>query len=213
MPLRDHLAELRTRLLISVAAVAVGAVLGWIWYEQIFAWITAPFVQVVDEAQAQGHNVTLALTGVADPFTLQLKVAGITGLVLASPVWLFQLWRFVTPGLHKNERAWALGFTALATPLFLAGMALAYLFLPHAIGFLFGFTPGQREQHRRRLPLPELLPEHDAAVRDRLPPAAAGAGAEPRRGAERAGVHRRLAVAGAGGLHLRRHGDARRRAR
>ncbi len=141
MPLRDHLAELRTRLLISLVAVAVGAVLGWIWYEQVFEWITAPFVEVVEEAQAQGHNVTLALTGVADPFTLQLKVAAITGLVLASPVWLFQLWRFVTPGLHRNERAWALGFTALATPLFLAGMALAYLFLPHAIGFLFGFTP------------------------------------------------------------------------
>jgi len=141
MPLRDHLSELRNRLVVSLLAIAVGSVVGWVYFDQIFGWITAPFVEVVQEAQEQGHNVQLALTGVADPFTLQLKVAAVSGVVIACPVWLFQLWRFVTPGLHRNERGWALGFTALAAPLFLTGMGLAYVFLPHAIGFLFGFTP------------------------------------------------------------------------
>ena len=141
MPLRDHLAELRTRLVVSFLAIAAGAVVGWIAFDQIFSWITGPFLDVVASAQQDGKNVQLALTGVTDPFTLQLKVAAVSGVVLASPSWLCQLWRFVTPGLHRNERAWAIGFAAAATPLFLAGVALAYVFLPQALGFLFGFTP------------------------------------------------------------------------
>ncbi len=141
MPLRDHLAELRNRLLISLAAVALGAAVGWIYFDEIFAWITAPFFEIVEQAQAQGKNVQLALTGVVDPFIVQIKLAAVSGVLLASPVWLFQLWRFITPGLHRNERGWALGFAAMATPLFFAGVALAYVFLPQALGFLFGFTP------------------------------------------------------------------------
>lgn len=141
MPLREHLAELRGRLLVSLVAVVLGAVVGWVFFDPIFDAITVPFVRVVEQAQADGKNVVLALTGVADPFTLQLKVSAVAGIVLSSPVWLFQAWRFVTPGLHRNERLWAVGFVVVALPLFLAGMALAYLFLPNAIGFLFGFTP------------------------------------------------------------------------
>jgi sec-independent protein translocase protein TatC len=141
MPLREHLAELRTRVLISALAIAACSVVGWVFFDQIFAWITGPFVEVVAQAQAEGKNVQLALTGVTDPFVLQIKVAAVSGVVIASPIWLFQLWRFVTPGLHRNERAWSLGFVAIATPLFLSGVALAYLFLPQALGFLFGFTP------------------------------------------------------------------------
>lgn len=141
MPLRDHLAELRNRLLISFLAIALGAVVGWMFFDQIFAWITAPFIDVVEQARADGKSVELALTGVADPFTLQLKVAAVSGVVLSCPVWLFQAWRFVTPGLHRHERIWALAFVGIAAPLFLAGVAMAYVFLPNAIGFLFGFTP------------------------------------------------------------------------
>lgn len=141
MPLGEHLKELRNRLAISVLAIAVGAVVGWIFFDELFNLISEPFKDIVAQAQADGKNVTLALTGVTDPFVLQLKIAGVSGLVLASPVWLFQLWRFVTPGLHRNERVWAYGFVAIATPLFLAGVLLAYVFLPQALGFLFGFTP------------------------------------------------------------------------
>jgi sec-independent protein translocase protein TatC len=95
----------------------------------------------VEQARAEGRDVTLALTGVADPFVLQMQVAAVAGVVLASPIWLYQLWRFVTPGLHRHERRWALAFVAVATPLFLAGIALAYWVMPLGLQVLLGFTP------------------------------------------------------------------------
>jgi sec-independent protein translocase protein TatC len=70
-----------------------------------------------------------------------MQVAAVAGVVLSAPVWLYQLWRFVTPGLHRNERRWALGFAAIATPLFGAGVLLAYIVLPFGLQILFGFTP------------------------------------------------------------------------
>jgi len=145
MPLSEHLRELRSRLAKSLIAIGLGMVVGWIGYDRIFGLIRAPFDTVVEQAAAQGRDVTLAFTGVADPFVMQMKVAGVTGVLLASPVWLYQLWRFVTPGLHRNERRWALGFAAIATPLFLAGAALAYTVLPKGLDILLGFTPEQIE--------------------------------------------------------------------
>ena len=141
MPLVEHLRELRSRLVKASVAIIAGMVVGWIYYADIFAWLSAPFEAVVAQAQAEGREVTLALTGVADPFVLQLQVAAVTGLLLSSPVWLYQLWRFVTPGLRKNERRWAIGFVAAAVPLFALGVALAYVVLPYGLEILFGFTP------------------------------------------------------------------------
>lgn len=141
MPLAEHLRELRSRLFKSLVAVLVGMLVAWLQYDRIFAAIRRPFDDVMAQAAASGRDVTLAFTGVADPFVTQLKVAGVAGVILASPVWLYQLWRFVTPGLHRHERRWALGFVAVATPLFLAGVALAYTFLPKGLDVLLGFTP------------------------------------------------------------------------
>ena len=141
MPLTEHLRELRSRLVKSGIAIAVGMVIGWMYYPQLFEWLSAPFMGAVEQAQSEGREVTLALTGVADPFVLQMQVAAMAGIVLAAPVWLYQLWRFVTPGLHGNERRWAIGFAAVATPLFLAGVALAYAVLPLGLQVLLGFTP------------------------------------------------------------------------
>lgn len=141
MPLHEHLRELRSRVVKASIAIVLGMVVGWIFYADIFAWLSAPFEQAVEQARSEGRQVTLALTGVADPFVLQIQVAAITGVVLASPIWLYQLWRFVTPGLHKHERKWALGFAAVATPLFFAGVFLAYSVLPLGLDILLGFTP------------------------------------------------------------------------
>ena len=141
MPLVDHLRELRSRLIKSGLALAAGMVIGWIYYPQIFAWLSTPFEAVVAQAQAEGREVTLALTGVADPFVLQVQVAALAGVLLSSPVWLYQLWRFVTPGLHRHEKRWAIGFVVVALPLFAGGVALAYLVLPLGLEILFGFTP------------------------------------------------------------------------
>jgi sec-independent protein translocase protein TatC len=141
MPLTDHLRELRSRLVKSGLAIAIGMVIGWVYYAQLFAWLSEPFESVVEQSAGEGRTVTLALTGVADPFVLQMQVAAVAGVVLSAPVWLYQLWRFVTPGLHRNERRWALGFAAIATPLFGAGVLLAYIVLPFGLQILFGFTP------------------------------------------------------------------------
>ena len=147
MPLNAHLRELRSRLLKSGVAVAIGMVVGWVYYTQIFDWISAPFNDVVNTARAQGREITLALTGVADPFVLQLQVASVAGIILSSPVWLYQLWRFITPGLHRHERRWGFGFVLVATPLFAAGVWMAYSVLPVGLNLLFGFTPDGAHDH------------------------------------------------------------------
>ena len=141
MPLVEHLRELRSRVVKATLAILIGMVVGWIYYDAIFAWLSAPFNAVVAQARAEGRDITLALTGVADPFVLQLQVAAVTGLLLSSPVWLYQLWRFITPGLRRHERRWAIGFVAVAVPLFASGVMLAYVVLPYGLEILFGFTP------------------------------------------------------------------------
>jgi sec-independent protein translocase protein TatC len=145
MPLVEHLRELRGRLVKACLAIVAGMVVGWIYYDAIFGWLSAPFEAVVEQARAEGRDITLALTGVADPFVLQLQIAAMTGLLLSSPVWLYQLWRFVTPGLRRHERRWAVGFVVVAVPLFSAGVFLAYTVLPYGLAILFGFTPANVE--------------------------------------------------------------------
>lgn len=141
MPLTGHLRELRSRLVKSALAIAVGMVVGWVYYDNIFAWLSKPFNAVVEQARDDGRTVTLALTGVADPFVLQLQIAAVAGVVLSSPIWLYQLWRFITPGLHRHEKRWSVAFVAVAVPLFAAGVLLAYTVLPYGLQVLFGFTP------------------------------------------------------------------------
>lgn len=141
MSLPEHLSELRGRLIKSALAIVLATVLAWYFYPEIFAFISRPINQVIAEAQAQGRTVQVVVLGVAEPFVLQMKVSAICGVILAAPVWIYQLWRFVTPGLHRNERRIALTFAAVATPLFLAGAALAYVVLPKGLSILFGFTP------------------------------------------------------------------------
>lgn len=141
MPLVEHLRELRSRLVKSGLAIVAGMVVGWIYYAQLFAWLSRPFENVVAAARAEGREVTLALTGVADPFVLQIQISALAGLLIASPIWLYQLWRFVTPGLHRHEKKWAIGFVIFAVPLFAGGVFLAYSVLPYGLEILFGFTP------------------------------------------------------------------------
>jgi sec-independent protein translocase protein TatC len=140
-PLMEHLRELRSRLVKAGVSIALGMLIGWIYYDSIFKWLSRPFADAVEQARAEGRVVTLALTGVADPFVLQIQVAAVAGILIASPIWLYQLWRFVTPGLHRHERRWALGFVAVAVPLFASGVYLANVVLPFGLEILLGFTP------------------------------------------------------------------------
>jgi len=91
--------------------------------------------------RSQGFDIRITLASVTSPFTLQLKIAAMTGIVLAAPIWIYQLWAFVTPGLHKHERRYAYGFVFTAVPLFLAGVAVALWVLPKGLQLLIGFTP------------------------------------------------------------------------
>jgi sec-independent protein translocase protein TatC len=141
MSLREHLRELRRRLVVSLAAIAAGTVVGWIWYEPLFDLISGPIQDVVAEAEGEGRDVRLVVAGVTDAFMLQVKVAVMAGLVLASPVWIYQLWAFVTPGLHTKERRWVYVFAAVSVPLFLGGVVLAYVLMPKGLEVLLGFTP------------------------------------------------------------------------
>ena len=83
----------------SLIAVVIGAVVGWIYYVPIFDFIVAPLKDVAADLAEQGLTVELTLTSVTSPFTLQLRISALTGVILASPVWIYQIWAFITPGL------------------------------------------------------------------------------------------------------------------
>jgi len=131
MTLAEHLAELRRRLVISVLAFVVGATVAFIFYQQILNWLQEPYCRV-----AGSRHCGLYITGPLDGLSLRVKVAAYGGLFIASPVILWELWRFITPGLHKNEKRYAIPFVISALVLFGLGAVVAYLTFPHALGFL-----------------------------------------------------------------------------
>lgn len=138
MSLGDHLRELRRRLVISALAIAVLSVLGWLQYDRLFDALMAPLREVA----AQRHAlVNINFGGITQPFTVQLQVAFFIGIILASPVWLYQIWGFIVPGLTKHEKRTGLAFIGAAVPLFLLGCFLASLAVPRAVEVLLGFTP------------------------------------------------------------------------
>ena len=137
MTLAEHLRELRNRLVKSALVVLIGTIIVWTKYNLIFAIIRSPFDSVA------GENAQLALTGVTSGFSLQLRLSLYAGLLVSAPFWLFQTWRFISPGLHKNEKKWAYIFAGIATPLFLSGIALAYAVMPRMLKVLFEFTPAE----------------------------------------------------------------------
>lgn len=129
MSIVDHLGELRRRLVVSFAALAVGGVVGFVLYEPILRWLVGPYVSVTGTS-------TLFITDPLEGLSTRIKVSGYTGVVLAMPVVLWQVWRFVTPGLHRRERRLAVPFVASALVLFLLGAGLAFWTLPKALEFL-----------------------------------------------------------------------------
>ena len=141
MSLIEHLRELRNRLFKASLAIVIGTVLAWGFYPQIFEVLSQPVNEIVEKAQENGRDVRLVLGGVADAFVLQIKVSVVTSMLLTSPIWIYQLWRFITPGLYRKEKLRAYLFVSVAVPLFVSGAVLAYIFLPIGLNILFGFTP------------------------------------------------------------------------
>ncbi|HZG99103.1 MAG TPA: twin-arginine translocase subunit TatC [Nocardioidaceae bacterium] len=144
MPLLDHLRELRQRLFVSVVAIVVASIVAGLFYDQLLALLQNPFEDSVRPlAEEQDINAELTINTVSGPFTLLLKVSVVAGVVAASPIWLYQLWAFIVPGLHRNERRWSMVFGAVAGPLFITGVLIGYYVLPKGINILISFTPDE----------------------------------------------------------------------
>ena len=131
MTFGEHLAELRTRVIKSVAAILVGAVFGLIFNQWIRDVLISPYQHVV------GEDVGLSFFAPTERFSVVMRIGLFGGVVLASPVVLYQLWRFVSPALTKRERRYVVPLSIVFTVLFLGGIALGYWTLPRGLEFLF----------------------------------------------------------------------------
>ena len=151
MPLAEHLRELRNRLAKALLAIVAVTVVAAFFYQEIINVLTEPILDSIgceksfaELAQAEAGAepcAQITINGLLGPFTLALKVSLTAGIVLASPVWLYQLWAFVAPGLHKSEKKYAYAFVATGAPLFLVGAYFAYAVLPTSAKVLIEFTP------------------------------------------------------------------------
>ena len=142
MPLLDHLRELRKRVLRSTIAVLVAFGGGWYFYDSIIVTLAKPVCDLKAAQQSGAASCgALYISGVLGPLDLQIKVALLTGIIVSAPFWLYQLWAFIAPALHRREKRTSVLFVASATPFFAMGATLGYLILPVAIKALFGFTP------------------------------------------------------------------------
>ena len=123
MPLLDHVREFRDRLIRSSIAVLLGSIGGWVFYQEIIRLLTLPFCDLGSTTSpVNGKCGDLYVNGILGPFNLQVKIALLTGVIAAAPVWIYQLWAFITPALHKKEKR-------------------VTITLPHAVKVLLGFTP------------------------------------------------------------------------
>jgi sec-independent protein translocase protein TatC len=131
MPLVEHLSELRRRLIISILALVVGAIVGFILYNRILDILLRPYTEVTGKTE-------FVFFDPLEAFATRLKVAAWSGAFLASPVVLWQLWRFITPGLHKNEKRYAIPFIVSSILLFTLGACVALYTFESALRFLIG---------------------------------------------------------------------------
>jgi sec-independent protein translocase protein TatC len=143
MPLGEHIRELRRRLVRAILAIVAGGVVSFVFFNPIWNLLRRPYCEVNQKHALETINGcgTLVFSNVFDPIVWHFKVALIGGLILASQIWLYQLWAFVTPGLQKKERQYSLGFVGTAVPLFLGGATLAYFVMSKGLQVLLNFAP------------------------------------------------------------------------
>lgn len=138
MNLSGHLVEFRNRLIFSAIFILGGTIAGWYLFDPVFALLQEPILEV---AKSRNQIAAVNFGGVTSSFDMRLQVSIFIGLVISSPIWLFNIWAFVTPGLKRRERRFTIAFIFSAVPLFLAGCLLAWFSLPAFVSTLTGFTP------------------------------------------------------------------------
>ncbi|GAA2063072.1 twin-arginine translocase subunit TatC [Catenulispora yoronensis] len=152
MPLAEHIRELRTRLYRASLGIALGAVAGWFMHDWVIHLLSKTVCVVHNDhiiglhpydAAASCPNGLLTNSGATSGLAISLKVSLLVGLLLSCPVWLYQLWAFIAPGLHKKEKKYSLSFVGVAVPLFAAGTALAYWIFPTLMKVLLNFVPSE----------------------------------------------------------------------
>ncbi|EMY35602.1 Sec-independent protein translocase TatC [Arthrobacter crystallopoietes BAB-32] len=138
MALKEHIKELRNRLVVSGIAVLLGAVAGWFLYDPVMVAVQQPLMEISAE---EGRRAEINYGSVGSPFDLKIQVSIFLGLLVSSPVWIYQIWAFITPGLKQKERRYTLGFMLAAVPLFLLGIYFGWIVLPEIVKVLTMFTP------------------------------------------------------------------------
>jgi sec-independent protein translocase protein TatC len=141
MSLGEHYHELKRRLVISALAVALGGVAGWFVFNPLLSILRQPVNDYKAAHPDRGAEIQQTLTGLASGFSLHLSLAIFTGVVIACPIWLYQVWAFVLPGLTAKEKRISRAFFAAGVPLFVGGIVLAHYSLQIVIPVLLDFTP------------------------------------------------------------------------
>jgi sec-independent protein translocase protein TatC len=142
MPILEHFRELRKRVVRAAAAILVASGIAWIFYPRIINLLAKPICDLHRSSiSGLGHCGALYVNGVLGPLNLQVSVSFLVGIIISAPIWLYQLWAFIAPGLHKREKRYSILFLLFATPFFAGGAYLGYRVLPLAVKALLGFTP------------------------------------------------------------------------
>ncbi|MEU4549015.1 twin-arginine translocase subunit TatC [Nonomuraea dietziae] len=141
MPLMEHLRELRNRLVYALLALIVGVIVGFLFFDPVWAFLKEPFCELGAAQQLRPGQCTLVTGDIFQSFFTTLKVSAMVGILVSSPVWIYQIWAFVTPALYRNEKRYSATFLAIAVPLFLGGAVLAYIIMDTSLAILLGFMP------------------------------------------------------------------------
>lgn len=139
MSLAEHIRELRNRLIICAVAVIAASVVGWIYYLPLIDYILQPLFAVRD--QRGDDLININFPGLTQAFSVQLRTALFVGVILSAPVWIWQIWAFLLPGLTKREKRVATAYFCVSVPLFFTGALLAAWALPRTVAILLSFTP------------------------------------------------------------------------
>ncbi len=143
MSLVDHFRELRYRLVVSILAIVVTSSVAFVFYRPLVQLVMWPYQLASEAIKAKNPTAQLQVvnTGVVAPFLLNLRIAMVAGLIAACPIWLYEIWAFIVPGLLDKEKKWAIRFVGASVPLFLLGAGLGYWVLPKGISMMLNFTP------------------------------------------------------------------------